>query len=151
HVRPITSIVQFKRGDHICIFYRDENSLIQTLAHYLAVGLLHGERCFCVQKKHVIPKLLEALEALGIDVGRETRRGALDVHTDQEFYFSTGHFDPQALMDSLEKSIQVALAQGFNGMRTAGELSWAMTGSNGDPHLLCDQVAGYEEMVARSF
>ena len=50
-MRSITSLVQFKRGDHICIFYRDQHSLVQMLAHYFAAGLRNNERCFCVQKE----------------------------------------------------------------------------------------------------
>ena len=150
-MHPISSFVQFKRGDHICIFYRDEHSLIQTLVHYLAAGLRRNERCFCVQKPHIIPNLLRGLSDLGFDTAGEVQRGALDIHTDREFYFSTGAFEPQALIDSLEESINAALVLGFSGMRTAGELSWAIEGNHNDSPVLCDQVIGYEQMVERSF
>ena len=150
-MRPISSLVQFKRGDHICIFYRDEPSLIQMLAHYLAAGLRRNERCFCVQKPHIVPQILQALGALGVNIDLEMQLGSLDLHSDDEFYFATGRFEPQALIDSLEQSIQDALALGFTGMRTAGELSWALEGRRGNPATLCDQVIGYEQMVERSF
>lgn len=150
-MRPISSLVQFKCGDHICIFYRDEHSLTQTLAHYLAAGLRRNERCFCVQKPHIIPGLLQALRDLGFDTPREVQRGALDIHTDREFYFSTGAFEPEALLDSLDQSIREAVARGFSGMRTAGELSWAAEDNHGNSPVLCDQIIGYEQMVDRSF
>lgn len=150
-MRPISSLVQFKHGDHICIFYRDEPSLIQTLAHYLAAGLGRHERCFCVQKQHIIPQILQSLRALGVNADLQIQLGALDLHTDDEFYFSSGRFEPQALMDSLEQSTQDALALGFTGLRTAGELSWAFEGRRGDPAVLCDQIVGYEQMVERTF
>src|SRR6185312_8984274 len=150
-LRSVSSLVQFKRGDHICIFYRDEPSLVNTLVHYLVAGLRRHERCFCVQKPHIIPQLLQGLGALGVNTDPEIQLGALEVHTDNEFYFSSGRFEPQALMDSLEQSIQDALALGFTGMRTAGELSWAIDGCHGDQTVLCDQIVGYEQMVERSF
>ena len=150
-MRPITSLVQFKRGDHICIFYRDETSLIENLVPYLATGLRRNERCFCVQKQHIIPQVLQGLEALGVNTALEMELGALDVHEDDEFYFSSGRFEPQALMDSLEESILSALSLGFTGLRTAGELSWTMNGRHGSPATLCDQIVGYENMVERSF
>lgn len=150
-MRSITSLVQFKRGDHICIFYRDEPTLTQMLAHYFAAGIRNNERCFCVQKPEIIPPLLEQMNALGVDTQREIKRGAFDVHTDDEFYFASGHFEPQALIDSLETSVQKAVSSGFSGMRTAGELSWAMEGKHGDPESLCDQIVGYEQLVERSF
>lgn len=150
-VRPITSLVQFKRGDHICIFYRDEPSLAQTVAHYLAAGLRRNERCYCVQKPHMIPQILAGLEALGVNTALETQLGALDLHAAEEFYFASGGFEPQAMLDSLHQFTHDALARGFTGMRIAGELSWAHEGRRGDPATLCDQVVGYERMVEQSF
>lgn len=150
-MRPITSLVQFKRGDHICIFYRDETALVHTLAHYLASGIRRNERCFCVQKQGIIPRLLRELESLGINTAHEAQRGALDVHTINEFYGSSADFKPHALMDSLEKSVEEAVARGFSGMRTAGELSWIIDDLKHDDGSLCDQLIGYEQMVERSF
>lgn len=148
---PVSSLVQFKRGDHICIFYRDEFHLAQTLAHYLAAGLRRNERCFCVQKSYMIPGIMQELEALGINADLERQLGSLDIHTDDEFYFSAGRFEPKALIDSLEQSIQAALALGFTGLRTCGELSCALDSSRGDVSLLCDQLIEYEQMVERTF
>lgn len=150
--RPITSLIQFKRGDHICIFYRDEASLASTLVHYLADGLRRDERCFCAQKPHMIPQLLHGLDALGFDTAHETRRGALELHTEDEVYFTHGRFEPQLMTDMLEKSIDDALARGFTGFRTAGELSWALDAHRTDcSATMCDQLIDYEKMVERSF
>jgi hypothetical protein len=54
-------------------------------------------------------------------------------------------------MDSLEKSVDEAVARGFSGMRTAGELSWIVEDLKHDDGSLCDQLIGYEKMVERSF
>src|SRR5579884_3078106 len=150
-MRPITSLIKFKRGDHICIFYRDENSLTQTLAHYIAAGLQNGERCFCAQKQQMIPRILNSLEALGVNTAREVERGALELHTEDEVYFTNGRFEPQVMMEMLEQSIVDAVACGFTGFRTAGELSWAMDRNQGDTAALCDQIVRYETMVERSY
>ena len=148
---PIGSLVRFKRGDHICIFYRSEPFLLQNLVPYLASGLRQGERCFCVQKPHLLPLILNGLAALGFDPEHERRRGALDLHSDEDFYFSSGRFSPRALIDSLERSIAEAIAQGFTGTRTAGELSCTLHRRHGSPALLCDQVVSYESLVERGF
>ena len=150
-MRPISSLVRFKRGDHICLFYRNEDSLTETLAHYLAAGLQRNERCFCVQKPHVIPRLLQSLTALGVDTDLEMHLGTLEVHSDDEFYFAGGGFEPRALIDSLEQSIQQAVAKGFTGLRTAGDLSWALDPRHANPAVLCDRLIGYEQMVEASF
>lgn len=150
-MHPSTSLMQFKRGDHICIFYRDERTLIDTLARYIADGLARHERCFCAQKPHIIPLLFKALERLGVDIAAEGTRGALEIHKEEDVYFPNGRFDPESMMTMLDRSIDESLDKGFSGFRTAGEMSWALDSRHGTPAVLCDQLAGYEEMVQASF
>jgi len=148
---PSHPLVQFKCGDHVCLFYRDEAVLAETLAAYLAAGLRNGERCFCAQKSSFIPQLKQALKQVGIDVPREMMRGALDIHTEEEVYFAEGHFEPESMMAMLERSIEEALAGGFTGFRTAGEMSWALKGTEGCPDGHCDQLVHYEKLVQAAF
>jgi hypothetical protein len=143
--------MQFKRGDHICVFYRDEQTLIDTLARYIADGLARRERCFCAQKPHVIPLLFKALEKLGVDIAAEGTRAALEIHKEEDVYFANGRFEPESMMARLERSIDESLDRGFSGFRTAGEMSWALDTRHGTPAVLCDQLAGYEEMVQATF
>jgi hypothetical protein len=50
------------------------------------------------------------------------------------------------MMEMLTDSITKASSQGFTGLRTAGEMSWALRGRN-----LCDQILEYETMVDQCF
>jgi hypothetical protein len=143
-------LVQFKRGDHVCIFYRDERTLVETLADYLAAGVRNGERCFCAQKPHLISDLLNRLRLTGVPVEEATASGALEIHALEDVYFVGGHFDPNRMIAMLERSIDDALAKGFSGFRTAGELSWALEdGSAGKRY--CDQLLEYEAMVQAAY
>jgi MEDS: MEthanogen/methylotroph, DcmR Sensory domain len=150
-LRSVSSLVQFKRGDHICIFYRNDSALIQNLVPYIAAGLRRGERCLCAQKPHILPQLLHELETLGFDTGHEAQRGALELHTEENVYFTSGRFEPRAMMEKLESLIDDSIARGFSGFRIAGELSWALDSRCGEPVTMCDQVLAYEEMVQRFF
>lgn len=140
------STFRFKRGDHVCIFYHDDEALLQTLVPYLADGLNNGERCFCAQRKEFIPVLLQRLQSRGIDVASTLRKKALEIHTVEDLYLARGKFEPKRLMGLLEAAIENAVKEGFSGFRTAGELSWAKGGICD-----CDQLVGYEEMVEASF
>ena len=148
---PSHPLVQFKCGDHICLFYRDEAALAETLAAYLAAGLRNGERCFSAQKSRFIPRLHQALEQAEVDVAGETARGALEIHTEEEVYFATGRFEPEIMMLMLEHSIEEALANGFTGFRTAGEMSWALEETKGCPNGHCDQLIHYEKLVHAAY
>ena len=148
---PSHPLVQFKRGDHICLFYRDERMLVQTLAAYLAAGLNKGERCFCAQKPRLIPRILQALELLGVNTNDHVSRGALEIHTEDEVYFPAGKFEPQIMMDMLERSIEDAIAAGFTGFRTAGEMSWALQDTRCQDGNCCDQLLNYEKLVQAAY
>jgi len=141
-----SSVFQFKQGDHICVFYRDSSTLLETIAPYLVDGLRNGERCFCAQKAAMVPRLRLALETLGVDTHQEIKRGSLEIHTEEEVYFVNGKFQPEAIMETLERSIDESLRQGYAGFRTAGEMSWAVCGSSS-----CDQLLEYERMVDNAY
>ena len=139
-------LFRFKHGDHACIFYHSDDSLMEVLTPYVAEGLNQGERCFGAQKPHILQRLYSELDLLGIDIGRELKRGSLEFHREDEVYFPKGFFEPAVMMDMLLQSIDDAAARGFSGFRTAGDLSWAMRGWN-----MCDQILGYEAMVDRCY
>jgi hypothetical protein len=144
-------LVQFKRGDHICLFYRDEKSLLETVAAYIIAGIQKGERCFCAQKSHIIPKLRDALRALGLEVEGAIAGGALEIRSEDDVYFSDGRFRSEVMMALLETSIDEARRNGFTGFRTAGEMSWALERQLPNGGNYCDQLVGYEQMVQAAF
>jgi hypothetical protein len=117
-------LFQFKHGDHTCVFYRNEESLREILAPYIADGLRLGERCFCAQKPHIGRRLLLDLRFLGIDTDAAIRSGALEIHHEEDVYFPGGKFEPRAMMDMLMRSLREALEKGFTAFRVAGEPSW---------------------------
>jgi hypothetical protein len=141
-----SSLFEFKHGDHICVFYRDEEQLRQMLVPYIADGLRKGERCFCAQGAHFSKQLVYDLKFLGIDADTAIKHGTLEIHTEDEAYFPNKRFEPWAMMDMLLLSIDDAIARGYSGFRTAGELSWAAQGDND-----CDQLLTYERMVEKGF
>jgi hypothetical protein len=139
-------LFQFKHGDHICVFYRSEDSLREVLTPYIADGLRRSQKCFCAQKPHIAGQLLNDLRAIGINTTDAIRRGALEIHTEDEVYFRNRKFEPRAMINMLARALKDAQEMGFSGLRTAGEMSWAMEGRNS-----CDQMLEYEQMVEELF
>jgi hypothetical protein len=139
-------LFQFKHGDHICVFYQSEDALMEALTPYIAEGLRNGECCFCVQNSAVTKRLFDDLRFLGLRPEFEVERGALLVHSEKEIYFPNGRFEPERMMQMLEKAIDQCANSGFSGFRSAGDLSWAARGQED-----CKQVIGYEKMVEECF
>jgi hypothetical protein len=141
-----SSLFQFQRGDHVCVFYRTEEALSEVLIPFIADGLRRNERCFCAQRSHIARRLLFDLRFLGIDTEAALRRGALEIHTEDEVFLPNHRFEPRAMIDMLMRSVDDAVHHGFTGFRTAGELSWAARGLDN-----CDQLIDYEKMVDECF
>lgn len=139
-------LFQFRHGDHLCVFYRSEEDLLEVLTPYIAEGLLKGERCFCAQKAEVLKRLSYDLRFLGIDPDNEIKRGALELHTEEDTYLPNKRFEPQVMMDMLTRSIRESSERGFTAFRTAGEMSWAVRGRNE-----CDNIVDYEAMVDQCY
>jgi hypothetical protein len=137
-----SSLFQFKRGSHTCLFYQSDDVLLEILTPFVADGLSRNERCFCVQKPAVLKRLAHNLTFLGIDAKRETDRGRLELHTQDEVYFPGGTFEPRWLMDSLIRFIQKTRQDGYTAFRSAGDLSWVVEGRDE-----FNKVVNYEKMV----
>jgi hypothetical protein len=139
-------IFRFKRGGHICVFYQDETTLLDFLVPYICEGLQEGEKCFLVQERSLIRRLPSALEFAGISFQEEVDRKAIELYCTEDVYLKSGRFDVHGMMDQLERTIQNAVAAGFKGLRTAGDLGWA-SASN----LSHDTLLLYEKLVQESF
>jgi len=139
-------LFQFKHGNHTCVFYRSQDALMEVLTPYIADGLLRNERCFCAQKPEVLKRLVYDLQFLGMSPDREIKRGALELHTEDEAYFPNKRFEPLAMIEMLTRSIDESLQRGFVAFRSAGELGWAARGRD-----TCDQLIEYEKMVEKCF
>lgn len=141
-----TPIFRFQRGNHICVFYRDDSTLLEFLIPYVCKGLRNNERCFLVQQASLIRRLTAALWRAGVQLEREVKRGAIEIHQIEEVYLKNGSFDADAMIHQLEEGIAAAVENGFNGVRTAGDLGWAA--SMRIPHEI---LVRYEQMVEEIF
>lgn len=140
------SVVHFRLGDHICLFYRSQSELLATLVPYVRFGLERNERCFCVESSDVCRELVAQLEAAGIQAERLIERGALILVDPQQVYFNRGKFDPAVMTDLLVNAIREAVEHGFSGFRAAGDMGWALDNKPG-----CDRLLEYETLMDRFY
>ena len=140
-------LFRFKQGDHCCVFYEDENALLDLLIPFFAEGLQKRERCFAAQSDRVAARLIAGLKKTGIDADREIARGALTIATLSQFYGNDArNFDPDTLMASLTAFVAESIRRGYSGSRTAGEMQFAI-----DNHVELNQLLKYEGLVDAAF
>lgn len=129
-------------GQHACFIYETEREQLETVVPYLKEGLARNERCCYVVHERSIEDVAALFQSAGIDVRREQERGAL-VFTDSiETYLPDGRFDPDERLNILSEHVRRALADGFRGLRSVGEMEWAICGAPG-----CERLIEYESRV----
>lgn len=126
-------------GDHICLVYESEEEQVRAAAHFIAEGLRKGERCAFAADGRASDNVTAALHGGGVNTGRELERGALVYATPGDAYLKAGRFDPEGQFGYLGGLIEQSLAEGFMGLRHAGEMQWAL-----GPEPGCDRLLEYE-------
>src|SRR5437660_12668527 len=131
-------------GDHIVFIYEGTSELRAFVVPFIKEGLARGERCLYVVDDQELPEITEALAAGGVDVDRESRRGAL-VFMNGEEYAGPPPFDPLRLVELLRRRVTEAGSRGFTGLRIAGQMTWTLEAGVEDRAL-----AEYEVLVERA-
>jgi anti-anti-sigma regulatory factor len=129
-------------GDHLCLPYAHADERRAVLLAYVRGGLAAGHKIVYVadQDSHdVLPSCLRPVPArlepfadaepprpAALDPGRALESGRLVVRTVAEVARATGGYDPDELMGLVATEIELALVQGYRGVRLTGErpLTW---------------------------
>jgi chemotaxis family two-component system sensor kinase Cph1 len=132
-------------GDHILLPYRADDDRDAAIAPFVRDGLARGERCGYAASAENLAAMERRLGAAGIDVGHEVRTGALMMLSAEQVYRPDGSFDPDGAIAFLRAELDRALADGFTGLRGAGEFDFPLVGA--------EQTAArrYEEQVSHAF
>ncbi|HET6938314.1 MAG TPA: MEDS domain-containing protein [Nocardioides sp.] len=117
-------------GTHFCALYSGPSERDRLLFPFIEEGLRHGDKCLCLIDD-VEPALVRDL-AVG-QPGREfSRRSAqLDVERASDTYLRSGGFDIADMMSFLSERADAAIADDFDLLRAAGEMSWVLPGPPG--------------------
>ena len=131
-------------GDHIVFIYENTRELTAFRVPFIKEGLARGERCLYVVDDQELPEVTEALAAAGVDVDRESRRGAL-VFMNGEEYAGPPPLDPLRMVELLRRRAAAAASSGFTGLRVAGQMTWTLKAGVPDRALL-----EYEVLIEQS-
>ena len=105
----------YQQGDHICTLYNSPEEQLRAAIEYIKGGLGRGERCLYVCGEHTPTEMRAALQAAGIEVKSEEKRGALILITKAEAHLKGGTFSADKMITMLHQAVQDALDAGFKG------------------------------------
>lgn len=117
-------------GVHFCALYSGPAERDRLLYPFLEEGLRHGDKCLCLIDD-VEPAVVRdrALGQPGPDYPR--RSAQLDVERSSDAYLRSGEFSVEGMVSYLSASVDAAVAQDFDLLRAAGEMSWVLSGPPG--------------------
>ena len=111
-------------GTHFCQFFSGRQDLIDVLVPFIRSGLEGNERCIW----RTCPPLdtADAIESLAreIDAERAIATGQLTISSSVGWYGYTGPIKRDEVLCNVIPRVSDALAQGYDGVRIAGDMSW---------------------------
>ncbi|GAA2434870.1 hypothetical protein GCM10010191_56760 [Actinomadura vinacea] len=136
-----TAVGRMELGDHLCLAYGHADERRAILSSYVRDGLAAGHKIVYLaeQDAHdVLPACLRPVPACRETLPRAARpdlAGALDdgrlvVRTVAEVARATGRFEPDEVLGLMATEIELALVQGFRGVRLTGERPLALSGGS---------------------
>jgi len=82
HSELTRQILNLRNGDHLCLFYeKDPAEQMPALIPFIQDGLSKNEQFIYVADDQTVDELAERLKQSGVNVGKETERGALKLWT----------------------------------------------------------------------
>ncbi|MEW2357966.1 MEDS domain-containing protein [Spirillospora sp. NPDC029432] len=137
-------------GDHLCLSYDNADERQAILLAYIRDGLAADHKIIYLSDEdppEAVVGWLEAVpEAAGLDLAGALADGRLVVRTAEEAYMATGRFDPDEIIALFGTEIELALTQGFKGVRVTGEETFSLRGWPGT-----ERFAEFERKIDEVF
>jgi anti-anti-sigma factor len=121
-------------GDHVCLLYDQDADRDSYVAEFVSEGLAAREKVLWVAGGGT-PEVGDLMARRGFDASEYVDSGQLVVKDRTEIYLGSGRFDGEAMLNLVRNEIRDSQAEGYEGLRTTGELSSASPGVQGFPDL----------------
>jgi PAS domain S-box-containing protein len=139
-------MLNLKAGDHLCLFYeQDPVEQMPALIPFIQEGLSKDERCIYIADDQTVDQLTHHLEDRGVDVGRESARGRLNLWTRKEWR-QPGKLDSRKKSLQIQQFIADASQAGFKGIRFGVEMTWTL-----GPDIEASQLEHWEASINTLF
>ncbi|SFB70637.1 Signal transduction histidine kinase [Halobiforma haloterrestris] len=120
---------------HLALFYDGQDEQLAAATAFVDYALQSGHRCVYLYDDNVESRIETALRAIGIDVEDRIEAGDLWIEDASERYLENG-FDPDRMIDTLERACEAAVDDGYEGLFVAGENSWCFHTEETFDHVL---------------
>jgi hypothetical protein len=138
---PHSAWVKLPDNCHACLIYDDTPKRDAIVSAYLGAGLREGQ----LVRYYTDVTPVEVVQCWATHDGvqmKATEDGPLRVIEAERAYCPEGRFEPQKVVARLPIGYDLARAAGFTGVRSSGEMTWALRGIPGS-----DRLVEYEALL----
>jgi signal transduction histidine kinase len=112
-------------GTHVCLFYKTKEDLTEVLVPYFKAGLQNNEYCVWLTCEPLIAREAErAMRRAVPGFGRYLEKGQIEILAHDDSYLEEGRFEGLRVLAMWRDKLDQALANGYAGMRIAGNAAW---------------------------
>jgi hypothetical protein len=151
--QPQLSVINVRRGQHVCAFFNDVDEQHRVLRPYIEDGLTAGDRIYNYVDPARWDEHLAWLAEAGVDVRQAMSTGQLEVRRWEDATLDGGRFDLETWFASFEQVLQSGSAAGYPQTRVLGHMEWALVDLPGVADLIeyetriNDVIPKYEDIV----
>jgi len=112
-------------GTHFCMFYQTQDDLLDILIPYFKAGLENNEYCVLITSEPLEAKDVEKAMRMTIPkFDTYLQKNQIEFIPYTEWYLENDEFNSQRALNGWLNKCNYALDNGFNGLRTTGNLFW---------------------------
>ena len=143
------SVERLAGCDHACAFYASDDERRRAVVAFARAGLAKNERLIYLASDRREDEVFADLALATEDVRSRADAGQVRVLFAGDRYAPGGGFDQGETIASMVADSEVALDDGWSGLRVAGEMSWALDAGL-DPRVLADYERGVDDAISHS-
>ncbi len=139
---PDSAWVELPDNCHACLIYDDTPTRDAIVAAYLGAGLRGGELVRYFTDMTPVEDVLSwaGRDGAGLEPAEDS---PLQVIEAERAYCPGGRFEPRDVIAGMPLAYERARAAGFTGVRTCGEMTWALRGIPGS-----ERLVEYEALIS---
>jgi signal transduction histidine kinase len=117
-------------GTHVCLFYRTKEDLINVLVPYFKAGLENNEFCMWITSAPLDPtEAKSAMKKAMPDFDKCLKKGQIEIFPHDQWYLDRGIFDRERVIKECMGKLNLALSNGYAGVRMNGNTTWLDEGT----------------------
>ena len=130
------TITELSSGVHCCFLFSREADQGTVVASFLEKGLKAKEKIlYAIDSREHLQFRKWLREHYEVDLQPGLMDGQVAFIHSEDLYCPERRFDPERAADFLRRALEVALKQGYTGLRMASEMTWALRGLPGTERL----------------